>query len=204
MSKKTSLSVLILSLTERLDMASTLFKKLEKLCPFDDVEILILMDNRKQTITEKRNHLLNIAQGDYVAFLDDDDDVTDDYFKELVPICRENKYDVISFNQHCNVNGFEFDVTFDYGNPIEGVDYNFLSMNKNYKVKRPPWHICAWNTKLARTEEFINIRNQYNESSEDADWIIKLNKKVQNPYKIEKILHKYVYNSRISRSAVNN
>jgi|LakMenEpi03Aug12_release.lakeMendotaPanAssembly.Ray.scaffolds.fasta_scaffold728526_2 hypothetical protein len=204
MNKKISLSVLILSLTERMDLASNLFKKLEKLCKFDDVEILILMDNRKQTITEKRNHLLNIAKGDYIAFLDDDDDITDDYFNELIPICRENKYDVITFNQYCNVNGFEFYVTFDYGNPIEEVNYNFLSNNKNYKVKRPPWHICAWNKNLAKTEAFIEIRNQYNESSEDADWIKKLNYKIKDSYKIEKVLHKYIYNTKISRSAINN
>ena len=88
--------------------------------------------------------------------------------------------------------------------PIEGVDYNFLRNNKNYKVKRPPWHMCAWKIDLARTEPFINVRNQYNESSEDADWIKKLNEKVKNPYKIEKVLHKYLYNTNISRSAVNN
>jgi len=201
MSKKTSLSVLILSLTERLDMASILFKKLEKLCSFDDVEILILMDNRKQTITEKRNHLLNIAKGDYVAFLDDDDDVFDDYFDEIVPICRQKKHDVITFNQYCNVNGFEFTVTFDHGNPVEGVNYSFLAQNPDYKVKRPPWHLCVWDSALAKSEKFKEVRNQYNESCEDAVWIDSLNKKVTSPYKIEKKLHKYLYNTKISRSA---
>lgn len=204
MKKQISLSVLILSLTERLDLASQLFKKLDSLCKYDDVEILILTDNRKKTITEKRNNLLDICSGKYLAFLDDDDDVTDKYFDELVPICRKNEHDVITFNQYCSVNGFEFHVTFDHGNPIEGVDYSFLSTNPKYKVKRPPWHVCAWRSELAKAEKFIEIRNEYNESCEDGEWINRLNKKVTKPYKIDAVLHKYIYNSKISRSAVLN
>jgi len=201
MKKNICLSVLILSITERLDLANKLFKKLDSLCSYGDVEILILTDNRKKSITEKRNDLLSIANGNYIAFLDDDDDITDDYFKELVPICRDNKYDVITFNQYCNVNGFEFYVTFDHGNVIEGVDYNYLKTNPNYKVKRPAWHLCAWRSELAKNEKFIEIRNQYNESCEDADWVSKMSKRVESSYKIDKVLHKYLYNTNISRSA---
>ena len=201
MKKKICLSVLILSITERLDMANSLFKKLDNLCQFVDVEILILTDNRKRSITEKRNNLLEIASGDYLCFLDDDDDVAENYFKELVPICRENKHDVITFNQDCDVNGFKFQVTFDHGNPTEGVDYNYLREHPEYKVKRPPWHICCWKSQLAKGEKFIEIRNQYNESCEDAEWISRLTKKVQSSYKIEKSLHKYIYRSKTSRSA---
>ena len=204
MKKQISLSVLILSLTERLDLSGKLLKKLDTLCKYDDVEILVLTDNRKKSITEKRNNLLDICSGDYIAFLDDDDDVTDDYFNELVPICRKNEYDVITFNQYCNVNGFEFHVSFDYGNPIEGIDYNLIQSNPEYKVKRPPWHVCAWKKDIVKNEKFIEIRNQYNESCEDAEWIDRLNKKIAKPYKIECVLHKYLYNSKISRSAVNN
>lgn len=204
MKKNITLSILILSLTERLDLANQLFKKLDSLCKYDDVEILILTDNRKKTITEKRNNLLDICSGNYIAFLDDDDDVTEKYFDELVPICRKNEYDVITFNQYCNVNGFQFYVTFDYGNPTEGVDYKFLSRNPNYMVKRPPWHVCVWKSEIAKSEKFINIRNEYNESCEDAEWIERLNKKVNNFYKIDDVLHKYIYRSKISRSATLN
>lgn len=200
--KNINLSLLILSITERLNTANKLFNKLDKLASlYNDVEILILTDNRKKTITEKRNNLLDISRGKYIAFLDDDDDIFDNYFDELVPVCRNNNYDVITFNQYCNVNGFEFNVSFDHGNPIEGVDYNYLRNNPTHMVKRPPWHLCAWKSEIAKSEKFIEIRNQYNESSEDADWILKLQKKVESHYKINKFLHKYLYNSKLSRSA---
>jgi hypothetical protein len=52
--KTITLSVLILSITERFEMLQTLVKKLESNCKFEDVEILVLLDNRKQTITEKK------------------------------------------------------------------------------------------------------------------------------------------------------
>jgi glycosyltransferase involved in cell wall biosynthesis len=201
MKNKPIFSVLILSVIERIDMASKLFKKLESICKFDNVEILILMDNRKLSIPDKRNSLLDIANGDYIAFLDDDDDVFNDYFDYIVPKCMEQKYDVITFNQYCNVNGFEFEVTFDYGNPVEGVDYNFLSKNPNYKIKRPPWHLCVWKSDIAKSEKFLEVRNQYNESCEDAVWIETLNKKIKTHYKIDKTLHKYLYNSKVSLSA---
>lgn len=199
--KNITLSVLILSITERFEMLQTLVKKLESNCKFDDVEILVLLDNRKQTITEKRNKLLSNCKGKYLTFLDDDDDVFDNYFEEIVPICREDKYDVITFDQHCDVNGFEFTVDFSLGNPIEPVNYSYLKLNPSYKVKRPPWHNCVWKTEIAASEPFIEIRNEHNESCEDADWIGKLTKKVSSSYKINEKLHKYLYRSSISRSA---
>lgn len=204
MRKQPVLSVLILSITERLNLLSDLLTKLESICPYDDVELLVLLDNRKQTITEKRNKLLNDCSGKYITFLDDDDGVFDDYFKEIVPVCREEKHDVITFDQHCDVNGFEFTVEFKHGNPTEILNFNthyLIKNNPDYKVKRPPWHNCIWKKELAISEPFIEIRNEHNESCEDADWISKLTQKVTSPYKIENKLHKYIYRSDISRSA---
>lgn len=201
MRKQPVFSVLILSITERLNLLNSLLTKLELICPYDDVELLVLLDNRKQSITEKRNKLLSDCTGKYITFLDDDDDVFDDYFKEIIPICRQEKFDVITFDQHCDVNGFEFTVDFSLGNETEPVNYSYLLQNPTYKVKRPPWHNCVWKKEIAITEPFIEIRNEHNESCEDADWINKLTKRVSNPYKIEKKLHKYLYRSNISRSA---
>ena len=201
MHKQPILSVLILSITERLNLLNSLLSKLESICPYDDVEILVLLDNRKQTIVEKRNKLLKDCKGKYLTFLDDDDDVFENYFKEIVPVCRENKHDVITFDQHCDVNGFQFTVEFKYGNITEPVNYQYLSVNPSYKVKRPPWDNCIWKNELASSEAFVEIRNEHNESCEDADWIARLTQKVSNPYKIDQKLHKYIYRSKTSRSA---
>lgn len=202
--KQPILSVLILSITERLNLLNTLITHLESICPYDTVEILVLLDNRKQSITEKRNKLLNDSNGKYITFLDDDDGVFDNYFKEIIPICELDKYDVITFDQHCNVNGFEFIVEFKHGNPTERVNYHYLQSNSSYKVKRPPWHNCIWKKDLAITESFHEMRNSIDEVGEDFYWISKLNPKVLNPYKIEEVLHKYMYRSEISRATERN
>jgi len=48
------------------------------------VEHLILIDNKRRTVGEKRDNLLRIALGRYVAFVDDDDFVSEDYINEIV------------------------------------------------------------------------------------------------------------------------
>jgi cellulose synthase/poly-beta-1,6-N-acetylglucosamine synthase-like glycosyltransferase len=49
-----------------------------------DVEILIETDNRKITTGAKRNLLLHEAHGDYIAFVDDDDEVASDYVQKIL------------------------------------------------------------------------------------------------------------------------
>ena len=55
----------------------------EKFVPFEDYEILIQSDTDK-TIGEKRNELLERARGEYIAFIDDDDMIGEDYIKCFV------------------------------------------------------------------------------------------------------------------------
>lgn len=48
------------------------------------VEVLVLRDNKQRTIAAKRNALLRIARGMYVAFVDDDDLVAPHYVQTIV------------------------------------------------------------------------------------------------------------------------
>ncbi len=50
----------------------------------DEVEILVIVDSKKMTIGGKRNMLLKKAKGDYVAFVDDDDIVSEDYIPKIL------------------------------------------------------------------------------------------------------------------------
>ena len=57
------------------------------------VELIYLGDNKQRTVGRKRNDLLQLAQGEYVAFVDDDDRVAPNYisrihFNQNTPICR--------------------------------------------------------------------------------------------------------------------
>ena len=54
----------------------------------EQVEIVHFLDDRRHTIGAKRNWLLDRARGQFVVFIDDDDDVNDRY---VSLICRTLK-----------------------------------------------------------------------------------------------------------------
>ena len=119
------------------------------------VEHLVLLDNKRRTVGEKRDALLRMARGQYVAYVDDDDDVSDDYVAELLKAAREGP-DVITFNQHCTVNAVQFEVQFKLGNPNEAP-------NGVGTIKRNAWHVCAWRRTLA-------IQSRFPASNYGEDW----------------------------------
>jgi len=49
----------------------------------EDIEILDCRDNGERSIGWKRNRLIERAQGEFVAFVDDDDTVSDDYLPRI-------------------------------------------------------------------------------------------------------------------------
>ena len=74
----------------------------------EDVEILSIMDNKSFGISEKRNELLKLARGSHLTWIDDDDDVAENYVDRLVETIERNpEVDVISFNQVCYLEGIE-------------------------------------------------------------------------------------------------
>src|SRR3990172_3862274 len=74
------LSVLICTIPERKMLFEALKKKLfNQITDFSQVEILSYLDNKKITVGAKRNALVKMATGEYVCFIDDDDDVSDKY-----------------------------------------------------------------------------------------------------------------------------
>jgi glycosyltransferase involved in cell wall biosynthesis len=54
------------------------------------VEIRTLADGGELTIGEKRNRMVSEARGKYVAFVDDDDQVSDTYIRDVVWALRAN------------------------------------------------------------------------------------------------------------------
>jgi glycosyltransferase involved in cell wall biosynthesis len=70
----------------------------------DKVEIISLNDDKRLPIGEKRQLLLEMAGGDYVAFIDDDDWVPDHYAGSILAAIEE-KPDCIGFYQRCTQDG---------------------------------------------------------------------------------------------------
>src|ERR1044071_4614872 len=82
------LSILIPTTPDRAEMTKALVDELDRQIVDNDgegaIETLEYQDNYEQTIGEKRNWLLNTAEGKYVAFFDSDDKPSKNYINLLV------------------------------------------------------------------------------------------------------------------------
>lgn len=188
-------SILILSVPNRVvDLMMPLYNKLlSQLGDRKDVEILCLVDNKSMTIGEKRNKLLSCARGQYLSFLDDDDDIADTFIRDILFVIDMGYTpDVISFNQHCNVNGQEFFVNFGLTNENQPA---ILDGKFNGTIKRKPYHMCVWKSILAKNTMFPDVSY-----GEDLAWLIQLAMKCKSSHHLDKVLHYYRFSDKTSES----
>jgi glycosyltransferase involved in cell wall biosynthesis len=196
------LSILILSIPSRFDALTTLFKKIESQIKIPgSVEILCLVDNKSKHIADKRNDLLLSAQGKFLCYLDDDDDISDDYIDSLLSAIESNSnVDIITFNQKCTINGEDMKVYFGMGHPTQQLYRN--SDKTLGDILRPPFHMCVWKSDIAKSEKFERIYSFDGQSCEDYNWTSKLYPKIKTELKIDKFLHHYIYNSKTTESII--
>lgn len=176
------LSILTPTIITRWDQAEKLAFKImgqieEKECT-GDVEHLILHDNCTRTIGAKRQSLVNIARGEYIAFVDDDDDVSDDYVASLLAAI-EMESDVITFHQLAIYNGLESEVHFGINNRDEAFKPGGITL-------RAPWHVCAWKRSAIAPCQFAETNY-----GEDRIWSLQARQRAKTGYHIPRVLHTY-------------
>ena len=87
------LSILTPTIRGRENQLSILLEKIESQitkCGTNQIEHLVLLDNRMRSIGAKRQALVDIARGDFIAFVDDDDDISEMMRTDgeiLCPLC---------------------------------------------------------------------------------------------------------------------
>jgi hypothetical protein len=197
------LSILILSIPSRFDQVRKLIDKVElQIGDRQDVEVLCLMDNKSMHIWEKRNELMGIARGSHLTWLDDDDDIADNYVDRLTLVIQNSpNTDVISFNQICYLNGQEARVFAKMGNPHETVVID-QSKGRFRDTLRPPYHWCCWKTSLAASEPFRASfsHGDKGQSTEDIDWLRRLYPKVEEDVHVDEFLHIYRWSNETTES----
>jgi hypothetical protein len=182
------LSILTPSVPSRINTSlAKLIKKIEKQI-FDNnlekkVEHLILIDNKIRTVGRKRDNLIQSAVGQFVAFVDDDDDISDDYIKELTDAIKNNpQVDVITFKQNCFIEDNPKGVA------VFGLNNENEQYAPNIEFKRKPYHICAWNRRIAQ-----KYRVPSNNICEDVGWCSQLWEEAKTEFFIDKALHAYIH-----------
>ena len=87
-------SILICTLAKRQKMFKILYSVLEvqaKCCGVENqIEILSVVDNGKMPVGKKRNILISMSKGKFIAFVDDDDRVNSNYIKIITNIIKTN------------------------------------------------------------------------------------------------------------------
>ncbi len=180
------LSVLIASVPSRREMAWALFDKISAQAgsePSGAVEILLFLDNKKRSVGLKRQALVDIAAGQYIAFVDDDDDVADDYVSSILEArnSTSDTVDVITFDTLVRIND----------GPVVACQHELGFQDEQYSpggFKRSPWQMHAWRKSLARRVRFPDKNN-----AEDAPWVSEMVKLARTQTKIDKALYFYRY-----------
>jgi hypothetical protein len=160
-------SILIPTLRSRRDQFQKLHTKLtgqiREHSLDQEVEIASFVDDGEHSVGFKRNRLIEQANGLFVAFVDDDDDVSDEY----VPlICR-----TVKENPEIDCIGIKGQITFRGKHPrifIHSVRYqDYFTSGGVYF--RPPYHLNPIRRDIARRYRFEDISY-----SEDIDWAMRL------------------------------
>lgn len=180
------LSILIPCIPDRLDSLKNLFYlygEYIKLYSLQDmVEVVAIVDNKQRTIGAKRNSLLSIAQGDYIVISDDDDKLTQSYFKNIVNACSKG-VDVITYLQSAGING-EW-TTVHFGLKAENQEFN-----KDGITIRKAWHCCTWRRAILEGVLFADINY-----AEDAPFSDLANVLAKSSYHINEVCHLYEHDS---------
>jgi hypothetical protein len=188
--REIQLSILIPSIPSRILKSHSLFNKIMSEVADKNVEILCLIDNKVKSIGEKRDDLVQICNGKYFMFVDDDDDL------ENINDVYEHTFsdvDVITFKSECrNANGSKFIVTHRLGNDIE---HNSDGKGNYIDCNRPPFHVNAWAKKYkAYRFPFVNY-------GEDWGWLKQFIHLAQTESYIDKIVYKYNFDPLITEAS---
>lgn len=168
-----TLSLLICTIPARATMLRALKAYLTQQSNGYDIEILT--DDKPGTIGAKRQRLLELSTGDYVTFIDDDDDINPQYIK------------LIFDNLGADVIGFEGEIT------TNGRNKKRFTISKEHPYEEKNGVYYRYNNHLSPIRRSIAIQIGYKDISfgEDFDYAMRL--KESGLIKTEKYIYSPMY-----------
>ncbi len=177
------LSVLVASVPSRLSFFyPRLMKQLiDQTKERNDVEILSFFDNKKRSVGQKRQGLLDLANGEYVVFIDDDDRIADNYIEKIMSALYDNNdVDCVVFNTICKVDGgppklCKYGIEFEYGN-----------INRKKEWRGKPAHTMVYKSSIAKKYKYSDMSH-----GEDTDWVQRACLDIKTQIRINEVLYFY-------------
>jgi glycosyltransferase involved in cell wall biosynthesis len=185
------LAILIPTLPIRIDGYTRLIKKLNQQIIqnnlTDKIQIISFCDTKDVTVGVKRNWLLEKSNSKYVCFLDDDDDISNNYIKSLYEATLQGA-DCVTFlgEHHDNGKITDFSIS-----TMHSRNYN--DTNCFYRL---PNHLCPVKREIAIACMFTDKN-----FGEDSDYAEKINRVIKNEFHIKEKLYFYLFNSVLSQTA---
>lgn len=186
------LSITIPSLPTRTDNLKRLYSKIESQIPAGskDVEILSIVDNKTMSVGRKRQALFQLARGEYICQIDDDDDVSDNFVSQVLSAIEETRgeVEVINYLQRCDLDG---DIIHVHPSIQYPMDDRQIEMNPKTLVRtmyRYPWHWSCWRSDIAKQGMFYDCNSQ-----EDTLFPKTLKNIVTTEFFISEILVHYIW-----------
>lgn len=153
----------------------------------DKVEILSLCDNKEISIGEKRNRMLQMANGEYCVMIDDDDTVHYNYVPTVLK-ALESKPDCIGYKELCL---FENDIvrTSDFSIKYPGWEDSYTSLiYGGFNHVRTPFYKAPIKTELCKQVGFKDLR-----FAEDHDFSKRIHPLLKNESYIDEFMYIYRY-----------
>lgn len=177
------LSILICSLHERAESREKLLKVLEPQLN-GQTEIILSIDDKDISIGKKRNELLEMAVGEYVLFMDDDDMIPNycikRYFEEM-----EHNPDAIGITVEMTTNGKHPEMGYC---SVKNKKWTTSDINGKKVYYRPIHHLCPVKRELALQAKFTDVN-----SGEDRDYSLQLMPLLKTERVIEDVMYFYQF-----------
>jgi hypothetical protein len=139
-------------------LMSSIREKVSRIAPELRLEFCLDFDNRESSIGTKRQRLLDRAQGKYLCFIDDDDDITDAYVEDVLAMFHGDFHTM-------RLRGEMGQYNFVHSTAVKLTD----PMATAEIFQRPPNHL---NPMLADIAKMVRFKNAT--YGEDLDWTINL------------------------------